>query len=198
MKEKTIDKLYEFLKIFIKKNGYPPSIREICGYMSFTSTSSAVYYLKKLENSGKITRDSKRNRAIEIPELKEKINFSSIPLLGEIAAGNPILATENHILDFHINDGFFNGTDLFLLQIKGDSMVNAGIYDGDMVVVNKQESAENGQIVAAMIDGRATVKKFFKELNFIKLMPENDNMTPIYSRDVIILGKVVGLIRKIK
>lgn len=192
------EKTYEFIKQYISKNGFPPSVREICNALGFASTSSTAYYLQQLEKDGKIVRNKSKNRSIELPELKTKDNVRIMPILGEIAAGTPILAEENLSGEISFSDYFFKGNELFVLRVKGDSMVNVGIFDGDWVVVNRQNTALNGEIVAAMIDGSATVKRFYKEETTIRLQPENNFMRPIYSSDVVILGKVVGLIRKMQ
>ena len=174
--DKTLQ-VYEFLVSYMERFGYPPSIREICSSMQLDSTSSAVYHLKKLEKLGKITRNGSKNRAIE---LTEKSNISSIvlPVIGEIAAGQPILAEETLLDKIVISESFFTGTNLFILKVKGDSMIDVGIYDGDYVVISKQSVANNGEIVACLIDTEATVKRFYKENGYFRLQPENTTMLP--------------------
>ena len=191
--DKTLQ-VYEFLVSYMERFGYPPSIREICSSMQLDSTSSAVYHLKKLEKLGKITRNGSKNRAIE---LTEKSNISSIvlPVIGEIAAGQPILAEETLLDKIVISESFFTGTNLFILKVKGESMIDVGIFDGDYVVISKQSVANNGEIVACLIDTEATVKRFYKENGYFRLQPENATMRPIITNEVTILGKVVGLIR---
>lgn len=191
--DKTLQ-VYEFLVSYMERFGYPPSIREICSSMQLDSTSSAVYHLKKLEKLGKITRNGSKNRAIE---LTEKSNISSIvlPVIGEIAAGQPILAEETLLDKIVISESFFTGTNLFILKVKGESMIDVGIFDGDYVVISKQSVANNGEIVACLIDTEATVKRFYKENGYFRLQPENATMRPIITNEVSILGKVVGLIR---
>ena len=185
---------YEFLLSYIRENRYPPTIREICNHVGLDSTSSAVYHLKKLENMGKITRSNNKNRAIEL--IDEYVSNSiTLPVLGEIAAGQPILAEESYIDKIDISEDLFLGTNLFALKVKGDSMINVGIYDGDLVIISKQSVANNGEIVACLIDNEATVKRFYKENGYFRLQPENSTMRPIFTDHLQVLGKVVGLIR---
>ncbi len=186
--------VYEYIEEYIFKNNYPPTIREIGEKLRLDSTSSVVYHLKKLENMGKITRSENKNRAIELAD-KPIINSVSLPVVGTIAAGQPILAEENWTDKIVINENFFMGTNLFVLKVKGDSMIDAGIFDGDYVVISKQSVARNGEIMACLIDNEATVKRFYKENGFFRLQPDNSSMRPIYADHVEILGKVVGLIR---
>ncbi len=186
--------VYEFIEEYIFKNNYPPTIREIGERLKLDSTSSVVYHLKKLENMGKITRGENKNRAIELAD-KPMVSSVSLPVVGTIAAGQPILAEENWTDRIVINENFFMGSNLFVLKIKGDSMIEAGIFDGDYVVISKQSVARNGEIMACLIDNEATVKRFYKENGFFRLQPENSSMSPIYTDHVEILGKVVGLIR---
>ncbi len=186
--------VYEFIEEFIFKNNYPPTIREIGEKLKLDSTSSVVYHLKKLENLGKISRSENKNRAIELTD-RPAISSVTLPVVGEIAAGQPILAEENWTDKIVINENFFMGTNLFVLKVKGDSMIEVGIYDSDYVVVSKQSVANNGEIMACLIDNEATVKRFYKENGYFRLQPENSSMRPIYTDHVDILGKVVGLIR---
>ncbi|MDD4350773.1 MAG: transcriptional repressor LexA [Clostridia bacterium] len=192
------EKVYEFLFTYIQKNTYPPSIREICKALNFSSTSTASYYLRALESDDRIIRNKFKNRAIEIVSKKNEHESITVPILGSIAAGIPISAIENKEGDVTISNKFFNGTDLFILHVKGDSMVNAGILNSDYIVVNKQNVANNGEIIVAMIDGDVTVKRFYKENNFFRLQPENNLMQHIYIDHVEILGKVVGIIRNFR
>lgn len=184
---------YEFILYFMKQNHYPPTIREICAELNLDSTSSAVYHLKKLEKMGKISRNSSKNRAIEL--IDDDAPHISLPVLGTIAAGQPILAEENLSEKILISENMFSGSNLFVLKVKGDSMINVGIYDDDYVVISKQSVANNGEIVACLIDNEATVKRFYKENGYFRLQPENSFMRPIIVDHVEILGKVVGLIR---
>ncbi len=185
---------YEFITNFIDNNKYPPTIREICDNLKLDSTSSAVYHLKKLEKMGKISRSNNKNRAIELTEGVSNNNIT-LSVVGEIAAGTPILAEQNLIDSYVVSENLFKGTDMFMLKVKGDSMINVGIYNGDYVVISKQSIANNGEIVACLIDNEATVKRYYKENGYFRLQPENSFMQPIITRDLEILGKVVGLIR---
>lgn len=187
------EKTYDFISSYIEKNKYPPTIREICAELKFDSTSTAVYHLKKLEKMGKISRNENKNRAIELNE--PTIASVTLPLLGTIAAGQPILAEENLSDKILISENLFAGNNLFVLKVKGDSMVNVGIYNGDMVVISQQSVANNGEIVACLIDNEATVKRYYKENGYFRLQPENSFMRPIITEHLQILGKVVGLIR---
>ncbi len=199
MKEQKIsqtEKVLNFISEFTKKNSYPPSVREMCAGLGISSTATIVYHLKKLEEQGKLSREKSRNRAIEVSGVSM---LSGIPVVGKVAAGIPITATENVEDTLSFSQNLFGDQDeLFILKVQGESMINAGIFDGDKIVVHKQENAENGEIVVAMIDGEATVKRFYKEKNQIRLQPENDFMSPIIVKDVQILGTVVGLIRNYK
>lgn len=185
---------YEFIVSFMERNNYPPTVREICSNLNLDSTSSAVYHLKKLEKMGKITRDGNKNRAIELTD-KQPIASITLPVLGTIAAGQPILAEESISEKIVISESFFSGSNLFVLQVKGESMIDVGIYNGDYVVISKQVIANNGEIVACLIDNEATVKRYYKENGYFRLQPENSSMRPILTDHVQILGKVVGLIR---
>ena len=195
---KTLDKLYENIKVYFEKNNYQPTVREMCDMMQVKSPSTIFYYLEKLEAQGKIKKSNNKSRAIELIDesLKKPIKTHKIPLIGDVAAGNPIMAFENYEEEYEFSDNLFSSSDLFMLTIKGDSMINAGIFNGDKVVVKKQSNANNTDIVVAMINGSATVKRYYKEETCIRLQPENDTMSPIYSTDVTILGKVIGLVRK--
>ena len=186
--------VYNYIEKYIMQNNYPPTIREMCDKLKLDSTSSVVYHLKKLENMGKITRGENKNRAIELTD-KPMVNSVSLPVVGTIAAGQPILAEENWTDKIVINENFFYGSNLFVLKVKGESMIECGIFDGDYVVISKQSVANNGEIVACLIDNEATVKRFYKENGFFRLQPENSSMNPIYTDHVEILGKVVGLMR---
>lgn len=191
-------RVLEYIKKQIKDTGYPPSVREICAALGFKSTSSAHQYVWRLAEKGYIDKGDLKTRAIKVVGTEPTI---SVPIIGKVAAGEPILATENIEDYMSIGESFFTKDSLkndnFILKVQGDSMINAGINDGDYIIVSKQNTATNGQIVVAMIDGEATVKRFYKEKNYIRLQPENDNMDPIISKDVQIIGKVIGLFRKI-
>ena len=187
------DLVYNYIVEFIGSNGYPPTVIEICNHVKLDSTSSVVYHLKKLEEAGKIIRNGNKNRAIELTD--KSVTGTTIPVIGEIAAGTPILAEENLMDRFLFSEGMFKGSNLFILKVKGDSMIDVGILNGDYVVISKQEVANNGEIVACLIENEATVKRFYKENGYFRLQPENPYMRPIITSQVNILGKVVGLIR---
>lgn len=199
---KRIDRtgqVYDFIISFTKENNFPPSIREIGKELNISSTETVVYHLKKLEDQGKITRSKTKNRAIEITDKRYNFDERNIPLVGKVAAGIPITATENIEDHYTFSSNLFGDQDdLFILTVSGDSMENIGILDGDKIVVHRQESAENGEIVVAMVDDSATVKRFFKEKDHIRLQPENDYMRPIIVDNATILGTVVGLVRNYK
>ncbi len=200
VKKDQTTRVYEFIEEFIKKNSYPPSVRDMCAGLNISSTATIVYHLRKLEEQGKLKRDKQRNRAIELADSKPLGAKNQIPVVGKVAAGTPIFATENIEDTFGFTSNVF-GQDqdqMFILNVSGDSMVNAGIFNGDKIVVKKQMVAENGEIVVALIDDSATVKRFYKENGHIRLQPENDYMEPIIVDNAVILGKVVGLIRNYK
>lgn len=186
---------YNFIASYIERNKYPPSIREICSSVQLDSTSSVVYHLKKLEKMGKITRSDNKNRAIELTDGINSVPTISLPIVGTIAAGQPILAEENLIDNVVVAEDLFSGTNMFILKVQGESMINAGIFDGDYVVISKQKVANNGEIVACLLENEATVKRIYKENGYFRLQPENDSMRPIFAENLEILGKVVGLIR---
>lgn len=191
-------RVFDYLKEQIREKGYPPSIREICAALDFKSTSSVHQYIARLAEKGYIDKGDLKTRAIKIVGDEPTI---SIPIVGKVAAGEPILAQENIEDYFSIGESFFSQSDLknetFVLKVQGESMINAGINNGDYIIVSKENTARNGQIVVAMIDGNATVKTFYKEKDHVRLQPENDTMEPIIVKDVQIVGKVVGLFRKI-
>ncbi len=191
------ERVYEYLKKEINDTGYPPSIREICAALKFKSTSSAHQYIARLADKGYVEKKNLKTRAIRIVGAEPVV---SLPVIGKVAAGEPILAQENIEDYFSIGETFFNncvhGEDNFILKVQGESMINIGINDGDYIVVSKQNTARNGQVVVAMIDGNATVKTFYKEKDHIRLQPENDTMEPIIVNNAKIVGKVVGLFRK--
>lgn len=193
-----------FIKEQVKKNGYPPSVREICKAVGLKSTSSVHMYLSRLKEKEYITKQDLKTRALKIVDQDfnsfDDKDILSIPLVGQVAAGIPILAEENieEYIKMPINlfkKNVKNET-TYMLKVKGESMINAGIFDGDYIIVSKCQTAENGQIVVALIDNEATVKTFYKEKDHIRLQPENDNMDPIIVKDVKIIGKLVGLIRR--
>lgn len=190
--------ILEYIKETILKKGYPPAVREICEAVHLKSTSSVHSHLETLEKNGYIRRDPTKPRTIEIIDdcfnltRREVVN---VPLVGTIAAGQPILAEQNIENYFPIPVEFLPNQETFMLRVKGDSMINAGIFDGDQIIIKSQPSARNGEIVAALVDDSATVKRFYKENGYYRLQPENDNMDPIIVDHVDILGVVIGLIR---
>lgn len=193
--------ILNYLKDQVKLKGYPPSVREICEAVGLKSTSTVHGYLTRLEKKGCIRRDPSKPRAIEIlnsdivPPINEIIN---VPIMGKITAGIPILAVENTEDTFPIPIEYVNNDDVFMLHVEGHSMIEAGIYDRDLILVRKQNTAINGDIVVAMIDDSCTVKRFYRENDHIRLQPENSTMSPIIVNEVTIIGKVTGLFRKIR
>jgi len=192
--------IYDFLKTYTGTKGYPPSVREICEAVSLRSTSTVHGHLKRLEKKGMIKRDPSKPRALEIAELsapkKEMIN---VPIVGKITAGLPILATENIEDTFPIPlDYIKHDNELFMLRVSGQSMINVGIRDNDLAIIESSQNAINGDIVVALIDDSATIKRFFKEKDHIRLQPENDTMDPILVDNCKILGKLVGIFRSFK
>ena len=189
--------ILEYLKKEIISRGYPPSVREICEAVDLRSTSSVHSHLETLERNGYIRRDPAKPRAIEIVDNNFNLTRKSVsvPILGSVAAGMPLLAVENVEGYFPIPIEYMPNTETFMLHVKGESMINAGIYDGDKVLVQKQSTAENGDFVVAMIEDGVTVKTFYKEDDHILLQPENDFMEPLIYDDVQIIGKVIGLFR---
>lgn len=191
-------KVLEYIKEQIKDTGYPPSVREICAALGFKSTSSAHQYIWRLAEKGYIDKGDLKTRAIKVKGSEPTI---AVPIVGKVAAGEPILATENIEDYMSIGQSFFSQDSLknenFILKVQGESMINAGINDGDYIIVSKQDTARNGQIVVALIENEATVKTFYKEKDYVRLQPENDTMDPIIVKDVKIVGKVIGLFRKI-
>lgn len=190
--------IYEFLKLYTENKGYPPSVREICEAVSLKSTSTVHGHLKRLEKKGLIKRDPTKPRALEIVELNgPKREMINIPIVGKVTAGVPILATENIEDTFPIPlDYVKHNKELFMLKVSGESMINAGINSGDLAIIEKEEYAENGDIVVALIENEATIKRFYKEKDHIRLQPENDTMEPIIVPECSILGKLVGLFRQ--
>ena len=190
--------ILEYIKSEIINRGFPPAVREICEAVNLKSTSSVHSHLETLERNGYIRRDPTKPRAIEIVD--DNFNLTrrelvNVPVVGRVAAGEPILAVENVENYFPIPAEFMPNSQTFMLNVKGESMINAGILDGDKILVQQQSTAENGDIVVALIDDSATVKTFYKEKAAIRLQPENDSMDPIIVTDVKILGKVIGVFR---
>ena len=190
--------ILEYIKSQILNKGYPPSVRDICTAVNLKSTSSVHAHLETLEKNGYIRRDPTKPRAIEI--IDDNFNLTrrevvNVPLIGQVAAGQPLLAVENITSYFPIPAEFIPKEEVFMLNVKGESMVNAGIYDGDQIIVKQQSTASNGEIVVALVDDSTTVKRFYKENGHIRLQPENDFMEPIIVDSCEIIGKVIGLIR---
>ena len=190
--------ILEFIKSKIINKGYPPSVREICEAVKLKSTSSVHSHLETLEKNGFIRRDPSKPRAIEI--IDDEFNISrrelvNVPIVGTITAGQPILAVENVDSYFPIPSEFMPNSETFMLRIKGDSMINAGIFDQDKILIQKQSHAKNGDYVVALLDDEVTVKTFYKENGYIRLQPENDALEPIIVPDLQILGIVIGLFR---
>ncbi len=190
--------ILDFIKQQIKSKGYPPSVREIGDAVGLSSSSTVHSHLSQLEKKGYIKRNAAKPRAIEVIDnnLYPGKDMINVPVVGRVTAGTPILAVEYIEDKFPLPLDFVKSEDVFMLKIKGNSMIKAGIYNGDMVVVRKQNTASNGDIVVALLGEEATVKRFYKEADYIRLQPENDEYEPIISKDVIILGKVTGLLRK--
>lgn len=170
----------------------------MCDAINIKSTATIYYYLGKLEKKGIIRKQSSKKRALEIlaPGNLPKGKSVNIPVVGKVAAGEPILAVENIEENLALPKDMFKFNEMFILNVEGESMINAGIFNGDKIIVKKQNTAKNGDIAVALIDGNATVKRFFKEDKIIRLQPENDFMPPIYAENPIVLGVVVGLLRK--
>ena len=190
--------ILEYIKSEILRIGYPPAVREICEAVNLKSTSSVHSHLETLEKNGYIRRDPTKPRAIEI--IDDTFNLTrremvNVPLVGQVAAGEPILAEQNITNYFPIPIEFMPNNETFLLTVKGESMINAGILDGDMVLVESTSVASNGEMVVALVDDSATVKTFYKEEGIYRLQPENDTMEPIIVSEVEILGKVIGVFR---
>ena len=193
--------ILEYIKSQILERGFPPAVREICEAVNLKSTSSVHSHLETLEKNGYIRRDPTKPRAIEI--LDDSFNLTrremvNVPIVGQVAAGEPILAQENIENYFPIPTEFMPNNQTFLLKVKGESMINAGILAGDRVLVEKASTASNGDMVVALIEDGATVKTFYKEEGIFRLQPENDSMDPIIVSEVTILGKVIGVFRFFK
>ena len=198
---KKQEEILEYIKSELLSKGYPPAVREICEAVHLKSTSSVHSHLETLEKNGYIRRDPTKPRAIEI--MDDTFNLTrrevvNVPVIGRVAAGAPILAEENIENYFPIPMEFMPNEKTFLLSVKGESMINAGILDGDYVLIKQQSNAENGDMVVALVEDGTTVKRFFKEEGVYRLQPENDFMDPIIVESVEILGKVIGVFRFMK
>lgn len=208
MRQKSLGKqkqILDFVNRQVQEKGYPPSVREICKAVGFKSTSTVHAYLSSLEEKGLIIKDPTKTRALRVIDKKSKNlegyisdhEIENIPIVGKVTAGQPILAVENIEDTFPVPVEYLENATTFILRIKGDSMINKGIFDGDFAIVKQQNTATNGDIVVALIDDEATVKTFFKEKDFYRLQPENENYEPIIVKDKLsILGKVIALFRK--
>ncbi len=198
-RENREQKIMAFISKQIKEKGYPPSVREIAEAVGLSSPSTVHAYLKKLESKGLLVKDDQKTRALKVvhaPEEEERVaEYLSVPVVGQVAAGSPILADENVTDTFPLPMRLARNKNIFMLKVKGDSMINAGILDGDYVIVEQANTAQDREIVVALLDDAATVKTFYREKEFIRLQPENDALEPIYVKDLRIVGKVVGVFR---
>ena len=190
--------ILEYIKSQILERGFPPAVRDICEAVHLKSTSSVHSHLETLEKNGYIRRDPTKPRAIEI--LDESFNFTrremvNVPMVGRVAAGEPLRAEQNVENYFPIPMEFMPNNQTFMLRVKGDSMINIGIFDGDLVLVEQRQTARNGEVIVALVEDGATVKRFFKEEGVFRLQPENDALDPIIVKEVQILGKVIGVFR---
>ena len=186
--------ILEYIKEEILSKGYPPAVREICNAVHLKSTSSVHSHLETLEKNGYIRRDPTKPRAIEIVDITRK-EMRNIPIIGDVAAGQPIFAEQNISGYFPILADELPSGNLFMLNVRGESMINVGILDGDNVLVQQQSTAKDGEMVVALVEDSATVKTFYKEDGYIRLQPENDTMAPIIVPDCQILGRVFGVFR---
>ncbi len=193
--EQKLQEVYDFTVDFIEDNGFPPSVREICTKLSIKSTATAYSYLNRLKNKGLLEKSPLKKRALTVKNTN-RTAYKSIPLIGVITAGTPIFTVE-HLEGYYPLPSEFKEDDCdFALTVSGESMINAGIYDKDVIIVKQQQTAENGDIVVALIEDSATVKRFYRKNGKIILHPENDTMQDMIFDDVMVLGKVKGLFRK--
>lgn len=196
-----INSIIRYMQDFVRDNGYPPSVREIGSAMNMKSTATVHYYLKKMEERGVIRRSANQNRCIELLspyDIGAGKGTVNIPLIGKIAAGTPITAIQNYEDTYPLPSQIFpyNDSEVFMLKVAGDSMIDIGIYNGDNVIIKVQECCDNGDIIAALVDDEATLKRFYNEGDHIRLKPENSTMQDIIVKDVKILGIAVGLLRR--
>lgn len=207
MRRQSLDKqkrILDYVNSHTIEKGYPPSVREICVAVGFKSTSTVHSYLKKLEEEGLIIKDATKPRALKVLDRSAKNTegyvanqeIENIPVVGKITAGAPILAVENIDDTFPVPVRFLENSTSFMLKVKGESMIGAGIFDGDYIIVKQQNTANNGDLVVALIEDEATVKTFYKEKGYFRLQPENPDYNPIIVNELRILGKVIGLFRK--
>jgi repressor LexA len=195
-------RILEVIREFTAERGYPPSVREIGERVGLSSSSTIHSHLKTLERRGLISRDPTKPRALRsevggLASAPARPETITMPIVGKVAAGVPITATENIEGEFVLPASFSRTSDGFMLRVQGDSMIEAAILDGDLIMVRPQRTANNGEIVVAMVEGEATVKRFYKEDGRIRLQPENSAMTPIYANDVTIVGRVEAVVRKL-
>ena len=196
---KRQQEIFEFVKRYVGEHGYPPTVRDIGKAIGLTSSSTVHAHLANLEKLGLLKRDPTKPRALEVlvDRARSAVSPGGLPLVGQVAAGSPVLADEN-IEEYVPVPGIAGGDEgQFVLRVKGDSMVNAGILEGDHVIVRKQDTAKNGEIVVALVGDEATVKRFFRDPEHVRLQPENDTMEPILTSDVKLLGRVVGVCRRV-
>lgn len=196
MSDELLANVKEYIESYIEDYGYPPSVRDISNGLNIKSTATVYKYVNRLNDMGLLVKSGNKNRAINVKSRLNKNDFASVPLVGKISAGTPITAIENIEDTYELPSKLFSSDDLFMLTIEGTSMIDAGIENGDKVILKQTSVCENGDIVAAMIDDSATVKRFYKEDGRVILHPENPTMDDIIVDDCVILGKVVGLIRK--
>lgn len=201
----NIDKqqqILSFIELHTREKGYPPTVREICTAVGLNSPSTVHGYLSRLEKAGQIVKDASSSRGIRLTAGNtarkadiDKASILEVPVIGTVSAGNPILAEENIERTFPLPLDFARGGDIFMLKVRGDSMINAGILNGDYVIVKSQPTASNGDIIAALVEDSATVKTFYKENGHFRLQPQNDALEPIILDSVSIIGKVIGVYR---
>ena len=190
--------IYEYIVNAIRNEGYSPSVRDICNALGMKSTSTVHTYLERLERKGVIQKESGKSRTLRVEnETVRGAQSVRVPIVGKVAAGMPILAVANYagFIDFPRPGATVSGSDLFALRIQGESMIEAGILDGDLIIVEKRTIAEDGEIIVALVDDEATVKTFYRDGDRFRLQPENSSMEPIYVRELVILGKVVACMR---
>ena len=196
---KRQQEIFDYIKRYGSQHGYPPTVRDIGKAIGLTSSSTVHAHLANLEKLGLVKRDPTKPRALEVlvDKAREAVTGGGLPLVGQVAAGSPVLAEEN-IEEYVPVPEIAGGEEgEFVLKVKGDSMINAGILEGDHVIVCKQDTAKNGEIVVALVGDEATVKRFFREEDHVRLQPENDTLEPILTRDVQLLGRVVGVCRRV-
>jgi repressor LexA len=196
---KRQQEIFDFVKRHVNDHGYPPTVRDIGKAIGLTSSSTVHAHLANLEKLGVLKRDPTKPRALEVlvDKAKEAVAPSGLPLVGQVAAGSPVLAEQN-IEEYVPVPGIAGGDEgEFVLKVKGDSMIDAGILEGDHVIVRRQETAANGEIVVALVGEEATVKRFFRENDHVRLQPENESLEPIRTREVQVLGRVVGVCRRV-